>query len=264
MKDLTILKLGGSIISFKEKNSISFRQRTIRRLINEIYEAKEVSNFPLVIVHGVGSFGRQPNKQIKDYSKLENNIARVACTHVKWEIARLSSLLLQLLLERDLPAVLFPTGCITQAENGEIKFINTKILVKMLRYGFIPVLQGDDVVDTTCVSSVCSSDQVAAYLGKVLKASKLLYATDVDGVYDKNPKIDKTANLIKEFNSSDFNSTIQNFKAYNPSDSTLEMRGKIEAIFRNGVLPKTTINIFNGMTKGTLKNSLLGKSLGTK
>lgn len=42
-----------------------------------------------------------------------------------------------------------------------------------------------------------TSDSVAAYVARLLKARKLILVTDVDGVYDEDPKVNPRARLLK-------------------------------------------------------------------
>ena len=66
--------------------------------------------------------------------------------------------------------------------------------------GMTPVLGGDIMVDTKMGYSVCSGDVIAAHLPSELNADRLIFATDVDGIYTKDPKKDKNAKLLREIN----------------------------------------------------------------
>ena len=124
------------------------------------------------------------------------------------------------------------------------------------------LLMGDDSLDETRGIAVLSGDKTMAYLAKKYKASKVIFVSDVDGVFDKNPKVYKDARLIKEINSQNFKKVIDSMVVFNKNDASGEMKGKLEAIQND--LRGFQVQIINGLEKFALRKFFLGLSPGTK
>ena len=75
---------------------------------------------------------------------------------------------------------------------GEIVSVDTKIINTLLESGFIPVIS-PVCCDDNCKSLNVNADDVAVEVAKALKAEKLVFLTDIDGVFqdvnDKNSLI---------------------------------------------------------------------------
>lgn len=72
-------------------------------------------------------------------------------------------------------------------------------LHKLLENNVIPVInQNDTVSPTECEqASFSDNDKLASIVASKLDADLLVMVSDVDGLYDKNPKTDSSASLIK-------------------------------------------------------------------
>jgi len=95
-----------------------------------------------------------------------------------------------------------------------------------LDIGMVPVLGGDIVQDAEMGFSVGSGDQVAAILAEELGVTDLVFATDVDGVYDSDPKKNPGERLIPEVNLSRGVA----FASSTNGDASGAMKGKIGAL----------------------------------
>ena len=83
MKDLIILKLGGSVITYKKSKTPRVNKKNLKRISEEISYFYNEKKIPLVIVHGAGSFGHnivketkidkriKTEKQLKDFAKTQ-------------------------------------------------------------------------------------------------------------------------------------------------------------------------------------------------
>ena len=67
--------------------------------------------------------------------------------------------------------------------------------------GFIPVIYGDVVLDDELEICVISGDQLIQYLAVNLNPDRVILGTDVDGVYNKNPKTHEDAIFFEKFSS---------------------------------------------------------------
>lgn len=104
-------------------------------------------------------------------------------------------------IKEDLPVVAIPASSFMVATNKRITEGNLDSFKRYLNKGFIPVIYGDVVLDKDLEICVISGDQIIQYLAKNLNPDKVILGTDVDGVYNKNPKIHDDAVFFDKFSS---------------------------------------------------------------
>ena len=107
--------------------------------------------------------------------------------------------------------------------------------------------------------SVMSGDQVIAQTAKYLNPKKVIMGTDVNGIFTADPKINKSAELIKLITKQNLEEVLAKCGESSCVDVTGGMKGKLEKIAStlNGV----PAEIFSLFKKGNLENSLLGKEI---
>ena len=93
--------------------------------------------------------------------------------------------------------------------------------------GFIPVIYGDVVLDDELELCVISGDQIIQYLAINLNPDRVILGTDVDGVYDKNPKTHDDAIFFDKFSSLD---DLETLEGTTNVDVTGGMVGKIKEL----------------------------------
>jgi isopentenyl phosphate kinase len=189
----TILKIGGSVITDKN-GELAARTQEINRLAEEIQKA-DTRN--LAIVHGGGSFGHPPAQRyaIKDGFKQESQKIGFSETH--HVMTMLNGLFMDSLIWQNTPAVsVTPSSCLL-TENGRIKHFEDMPLKILLQMGFIPVLYGDAVFDTKLGFTILSGDQIVSALATRFNAKRIIIGVDVDGLYDADPKAEKSAKMFK-------------------------------------------------------------------
>ena len=67
----------------------------------------------------------------------------------------------------------------------------------LFQLGFIPIVNENDSTATSEIK-YGDNDRLAARVAQISGADSLILLSDVDGLYTKNPKINKNAKLIKE------------------------------------------------------------------
>jgi isopentenyl phosphate kinase len=65
-----------------------------------------------------------------------------------------------------------------------------------MKMNFTPVLYGDAVFDTKIGFTILSGDQLVSALALRFNATRIIMGVDEDGVYDADPKAQKTAKLF--------------------------------------------------------------------
>jgi isopentenyl phosphate kinase len=220
---LIVLKLGGSVITQKEK-PMTPNLDAIKRLAREIAEA-DVER--LIIVHGGGSFGHPLAKQysIKEGYEEPSQIEGFSKTHQA--MLELNKLVVDALIRNNIPAFsVSPSSCIV-TKAGRIQIFYDSTLIRLLNTGFVPVLFGDAVLDNNTGFTILSGDQLIAVLATKFNAEKIIIGADVDGLYTADPKTNTSAQLIPHITLRELQALLHNIEEAKVTDVTGGMLGKI-------------------------------------
>ena len=133
-------------------------------------------------------------------------------------------------------------------------------LKTILDMGAIPVVNENDAVAVDEIK-IGDNDNLSAIVAAMMNAEVLIILSDIDGLYDKNPNVDKSARLLDEV--AEIDSDIERIAGGAGTKlGTGGMFTKIQAAkvaTANGV----TMLIVNGATNGNLRRVLNGESIGT-
>ncbi len=222
----TILKLGGSVITDKVK-PLTPNLQAIERLAKEIAQAKVMS---LIVVHGGGSFGHHIAKLYnltEGYGDLSQIVGFLE-THRA--MTKLNSLVMEALLNNNVNAVVIqPSSCII-TKAGRIQSMEKKPLKRMINMGLVPVLYGDAVLDSEKGFAILSGDQIVSSLALNFDASRIIIGGDVDGLYTKDPKVSKSAKLIKRVTLEELKTQKHDIEGSKATDVTGGMLGKVREL----------------------------------
>lgn len=145
--------------------------------------------------------------------------------------------------------------------NDRRRFVNAKnTLQKLLELGTLPIINENDTIAVEELK-VGDNDNLAAYVAMLAEADLLIICTDIDGLYDSDPRRNKSAKLIPVVEKIDdkIYSSAQDSK--NPI-ATGGMKTKIEAAHKAAIRGIDTI-IINSTKKDVLDLLLHGKLKGT-
>jgi isopentenyl phosphate kinase len=259
LDNLKILKLGGSVITKKDEQTPALNYENLKRIAREIAES---NHSELLIVHGAGSYGHPYAREYKIGEKIENsknlNRKMLGFSKIHQSVNELNSLLCNELEKLDLPNIPLPPSAFITTRNKRILTADTTLINKYLKKGFIPVLYGDVVLDEneSIQMAVLSGDQIITYLAGKLRPERVILATDVDGIYNKNPKKYPDAKLLETISSAE---QIETEKG-KTVDVTGGMGGKIKELMRLLDLGIES-EIINANQKGLLKKALKGEKV---
>ena len=218
-----VLKLGGSVITDKEK-PLTPNLQAIERLANEIAKAKVTS---LIVVHGGGSFGHHVANQYNLIEGFGDSSQVVGFSETHQAMTKLNSLVMEALINHNINAVVVqPSSCII-TKAGRIQSMEKKPLKRMLSMGLVPVLYGDAVLDSEKGFAILSGDQLVSSLALNFGASRIIMGGDVDGLYTKDPKVNKSARLVKHLTLEELKTQKHDIKGSKATDVTGGMLGKV-------------------------------------
>ena len=226
---MIILKIGGSILTNKDAVS-EVDTKSLKRIASEIKSSLDNSFKELIIVHGAGSFGHPPAKKYKIGEKFDESEypqKRIGFCETQNAVKKLNMYICEAFIDEGLPVVAIPASSFMRATNKRITDGNLDSFKRYLEKGFIPVIYGDVVLDDELETCVISGDQLIQYLAKNLNPDMVVLGTDVDGVYNKNPKTHDDAIFFDKFSSLDDLDTLEGTTNV---DVTGGMVGKIKEL----------------------------------
>ena len=204
---LNVIKIGGSTINDWDKNLAQ---------LNQVLNMGQ----SIIIVHGGGKtvsewgskLGIRP-EFVKGLRKTDKNTLEVAISILSGLV---NSKLVSYLNSRKINAVGVSglSGNMIKASVsnqelglvGDIKTINTDLIQNLINNNFVPVIsplginQKPNDIDESILN--INADFVASGIARTLKANKLIYQTDVDGIKDEKGRVipkmtlDQAKNLI--------------------------------------------------------------------
>ena len=253
-KPLVVIKLGGAALTDKTR-IYSPNLRGIRSAARQV--AAIQAKRSVLIVHGAGSYGHHP---VKKYGLTEGfrrstqlkGLSEAKVRLLEWELT-----LNRIFLQHKIPIVPFLPIDYVIARGGRIISCKLDPIKAWMSMGCVPSTGGDIVSDKSTRFSIVSGDQLAVYMARSLRAEMLVFATDVDGVFDSNPKLTPNARLIKNLSTSRARKVGVDMST-SVTDVTGGMRGKLEEAAKaasNGI-PVYFVNLLKG---NRLRDLVLGK-----
>ena len=182
MQKLTLIKLGGSIITDKEK-PLTPRLETISSICSALNELKG----PTVLVHGGGSFGHYWSVKY-DMHTAPKNYDPQGISIVHDSMLKLNQIIVSSLMDHGaLPYSIQPSAFARGLNPLVSRVRDLSRIAKRL----IPVTFGDVVHVEGTRYSILSGDAIMTMLARVLKPNRVIFATNVDGVlkYDRSPEV---------------------------------------------------------------------------
>jgi len=162
-----VIKFGGSLL-FSEEGTINYKK--ITEFCDLIKNDKNYDS--IVIVCGGGKIARQYIKAIREFTENE-----ILCDMIGIDISRINSRLIVANMKE------FAYPQVPESFEELSKAIITSKIVVM---GGLQPGQ--------------STTSVAIQVAEFLKTARLIILTDVDGIYDKDPKVFDNAKLLRELN----------------------------------------------------------------
>ena len=252
---LALIKLGGSVVTFKEKPLTANFEA-----INNITRVITTIKIPLIVVHGGGSFGHYWSVKYDMHTKpYDYDAYGISIVHES--MMCLNQIIVNSMIKERINAYTVMPSNFTSSHRPIIRKIDE--LQDIAENGIIPVTFGDIIHINKTKYSILSGDVIMRILSQVLHPSKVIFTLNVDGIY-KNSKTKETIKEIKNSNRSIELSTIED-------DVTGGMRRKVTEAFKiarsgvdvlmvNGLNPERIINAISGSAfEGTTIKGVGGK-----
>jgi len=243
---LTLIKLGGSVVTFKEKPLTANIDA-----IDGISRALTQLGVPVIIVHGGGSFGHYWSVKYNMHTKPANyDLHGVSIVHES--MIALNQIIVNSIMGMGLNPYGIPPSALTTGRKPTLARI--RHVYAMAQSKVIPVTFGDIVYVGGTKYSILSGDALMTILARALRPLRIIFATNVDGVYKDNVRRE----LVEEIRIEDKSKSIEYFKA--GTDATGGMQRKVTEAFKiashgmdvviiNGLIPERIIEAAKGTVK---------------
>ena len=231
MSKRVLLKLSGESFS-DSKTGFGISPTILNRIANEISSANK-DGIEVAIVVGGGNFFRGVHESAKNMEQANADYMGMLATVI-------NAVALKDSLDR--------IGVQTRVQSA---ITMTSVAEPYIRLRAIRHLEKGRVVIFAAGTGnpYFTTDTAASLRAAEIGAQIMLKSTRVDGVYDKDPEVDKNANI---YNSISYNDVIE--KKLAVMDLTA-----ITLCEEN----KMPIRVFNGTTKGNIAKALSGEDVGT-
>jgi isopentenyl phosphate kinase len=254
--ELALIKLGGSVITFKEK-PLTANIEAINNIIHVIARLK----IPLIVVHGGGSFGHYWSVKYDMHTK-PDDYDPYGISIVHESMVHLNQIIVNSMLKERINAYALMPSTFMSGHRPITRKINE--LHSIAQNGIIPVTFGDIVHIEKTKYSILSGDVIMTILAQALHPSKVLFTLNVDGIY-KNIRTKEITKVINNRNRSIDLSTVE-------ADVTGGMRRKVTEAFKiarsgidvlmiNGLKPE---RILNAMSRSDFEGTTIKRVGGKK
>ncbi len=232
-KKIVIVKLGGSVITQKDKESIP-NLETIQRGFQELANA----DVHPIVVHGAGSYGHPMAKKydlVSGFTPQNREKAIWAVSQTRLNMISLHHLIIKEALAKGFFPFSFPVSSNTlEITENSFSFFSDPLTVA-LKQGFNPFFYGDVVLSKFRGFTILSGDKIIEMILKTLNGGnyfpeEVIVCSDVDGFFSDDPKLNPDAEMFPMVKKSDIPNLIAHAKESNNPDVTKGMLGKIESI----------------------------------
>ena len=212
----TVLKLGGSLITDKE------RAETLDgAALDAAADAIAAADDDLALVHGAGSFGHHYAEK-HGVSVAEGTTDAGAALEIHGSMTTLNRFVLSRLHDRDVPAL--PVHPLSAGARDADAALDMPIpaVRTMLGEGFVPVSHGDVIAHEGHGTTIISGDEVVVRFAEGLDADRVGLCSTVDGVYDAD------GDVIDRID--DFDDVADALGGSDATDVTGGMAGKVRTL----------------------------------
>jgi isopentenyl phosphate kinase len=258
---IIFVKIGGSLITDKLKKN-TLKKHALQVICQEVKLAQETGK-KLIIGHGAGSFAHFPAKKYQTHRGIINDQSYKGIAEVADTAAKLNRIVVRQLIDTGVNAISISPLSIMTSKNHELEQLCSNSIEQALNLNLLPVLYGDQILDSQVGCTIFSTEKVLGFLALHLKQKgynieRIIHCGQTNGVYDQNGE---TIPLINSVNFDSFRSALN---GSNGVDITGGMIHKVEetlALAKEGI-PGL---IIDGIENGSLSKAIKGEPvIGTK
>ncbi len=257
--DLVFIKLGGSLITDKDRTETA-DSTMLSGLLEEIANIRRNHpNLKLLLGHGSGSFGHHAAKQAGTRAGVYT-AADWQGYQAVWASARcLNQIVVAACQQAGLPVLAFPPSASVVTNNHAIHAWELEPIKCALTAGLIPLVYGDVVTDLAIGGTILSTEDLFFHLGLALKPARILLAGEEEAVFADFPLNQQPLSHISK--DAEKAAYLQGSASLDVTGGMLSKVQLMQKLCRQ--LPGLQAVIFSGRNPRNLKGILDGKPIGT-
>jgi isopentenyl phosphate kinase len=192
-KYLTLIKLGGSIITDKERANF-VRTDVLQRLISEMAKAQAEIGDHYILGHGQGGFAHIPAQKYDTMNGFLNEDSRYGMAVTQDSAAQLNRIVVAECLRQNLPAVSYLMSNALVTKNRVAQSWDSQVLQSYFAQGLLPITCGDVIVDAEQGCTIWSTEEILTFLAEHFSkhgqpVRRIVHVTEVPGVLDHQQQI---------------------------------------------------------------------------
>jgi isopentenyl phosphate kinase len=252
--NLLVVKLGGSVITFKEK-PLAPNYQAIDKIVNIIKELKK--NSKIIIVHGGGSFGHYWSVKYDMHTMpsayLDEGVAKVHESMIK-----LNSIIVEKFIALGIkPFSIQASSFVFNNLPCANRIFDIAEMIK--DNDLIPITYGDVIYTSNGNFSILSGDSLMKIISKFLKPKLSIFTTNVDGIFDNvingnlvsKILLDKDQNLLtntfdNKIQFSEMKFDVTGGMKRKISESIEIVNSGVPVYLINGFYPERMLDVVNG------------------
>jgi isopentenyl phosphate kinase len=258
---LVFLKLGGSLITAKEK-PYTARPEKLAGIAARIAAARQADpDLRLVLGHGSGSFGHAAASQYGTRRGVSGPESWRGFAEVWYQAAALDRIVVDSLHAAGLPALaLAPVAAVT-AHMGIVESWDLGPLQAALENDLLPVVYGDVIFDRALGGTILSTEDLFSHLARSLRPRRILLAGREAGVWADFPA--RTI-LLPEITPESFTWQAAGLGETAGADVTGGMHSKVSQMLELiKEIPGLDVLVFSGENDEDIAKALRGEDPGT-
>jgi isopentenyl phosphate kinase len=235
----------------------ALREDVLERLAVEVSSTMERT----IIVHGAGSFGHVMAAKHRLQEGYRDHSQLWGASQVMEDVRTLNLAVIGALGKGGLPSVSLPPSAIAVLSEGRLSSLDMSRFHRYLDLGMTPVTFGDVTLDDKRGLGICSGDQLMEALAREFSPRRIIFCSDVEGVFDADPNIDPQARMFELVD----RSTVRRLpRTQRCADVTGSIYAKLETMLRITSYGGEAM-VINGLRPGRLAAALKGEEvIGTK
>ncbi len=244
---LALLKLGGSVVTFKDK-PLSVNKIAIDRISKQLRKVKR----PLIVVHGGGSFGHYYSVRYDMHTKpARYDLHGVSV--VRSSMVELNNHIVKIMVKNKLNPYTFQPSSLIHGT----KSIRSKLheLKQLAMSGLIPVTHGDVLYHGDRSYYILSGDVLMSMLAKELKPDIVVFALNVDGIYSdlRSKELVQEIKAVNQAKLSEVSVDVTGGMSRKIREAFKMSKMGIDVLMVNGLKPERIVNALNGKkVEGTI------------
>jgi isopentenyl phosphate kinase len=249
---LIFLKLGGSLLTRKHHPRAA-RLDVLARLLGEIAEARAAApEMRLVLGHGSGSFGHVEASRYGTRQGVRTPEQWRGLAEVQHTAGLLNRLVVDAAWAAGVPVLNLPPSASARCVAGALRSLAVEPVQAALAHGLVPLVFGDVALDEARGGTIVSTEDVFAYLARVLRPERVLLAGLEPGVLSRWPNGEVLPHIPSVAHLTD----VGGAQGYDVTGGMASKVSQMQALVQQ--VDGLQVRIFSGEPPGLVRDTLLG------